>query len=173
MQILFQSTGYINYILEALGFESVNFLMKSEYFLPILIGSGIWKGLGWGTIIYLAALTSINTELFEAAKLDGAGPIQRIRYITLPGITGVVMFVLIMNLGTIMSSAGVEQILLFYNPTNYSVSDVIGTWVYRQGLGKMQYSLASAVSLFESTIGLILVLFSNWLGKKFAGVGIW
>ena len=72
-----------------------------------------------------------------------------------------------------MSSAGVEQILLFYNPTNYSVSDVIGTWVYRQGLGKMQYSLASAVSLFESTIGLILVLFSNWLGKKFAGVGIW
>ena len=173
VQILFQSTGYINYILAALGFESVNFLMKSEYFLPILIGSGIWKGLGWGTIIYLAALTSINTELFEAAKLDGAGPIQRIRYITLPGITGVVMFVLIMNLGTIMSSAGVEQILLFYNPTNYSVSDVIGTWVYRQGLGKMQYSLASAVSLFESTIGLILVLFSNWLGKKFAGVGIW
>lgn len=173
VQILFQKTGYINYILEALGFESVDFLMKSKYFLPILVGSGIWKGLGWGTIIYLAALTSINTELFEAAKLDGAGPLQRIRYITLPGITGVVMFVLIMNLGSIMSSAGTEQILLFYNPTNYSISDVIGTWVYRQGLGKMQYSLASAVSLFESTIGLVLVLLSNWLGKKFAGVGIW
>lgn len=173
VQILFQSTGYINYILEALGFESVDFLMKSQYFLPILIGSGIWKGMGWGTIIYLAALTGINTELFEAAKLDGAGPLQRIRYITLPGITGVIMFVLIMDLGKLLSAAGTEQILLFYNPTNYSISDVIGTWVYRQGLGKMQYSLGAAVSFFESTIGLILVLLSNWLGKKFAGVGVW
>ena len=173
VQILFQSTGYINYILEALGFESVDFLMKSQYFLPILIGSGIWKGMGWGTIIYLAALTGINTELFEAAKLDGAGPLQRIRYITLPGISGVIMFVLIMDLGKLLSAAGTEQILLFYNPTNYSISDVIGTWVYRQGLGKMQYSLGAAVSFFESTIGLILVLLSNWLGKKFAGVGVW
>ncbi|MBQ8230465.1 MAG: sugar ABC transporter permease [Lachnospiraceae bacterium] len=173
VQILFQSTGYINYILEALGFESVDFLMKSQYFLPILIGSGIWKGMGWGTIIYLAALTGINTELFEAAKLDGAGPLQRIRYITLPGITGVIMFVLIMDLGKLLSAAGTEQILLFYNPTNYTISDVIGTWVYRQGLGKMQYSLGAAVSFFESTIGLILVLLSNWLGKKFAGVGVW
>lgn len=173
VQILFQKTGYINYILEKLGFESIDFLMKSKYFLPILVGSGIWKGLGWGTIIYLAALTGINIDLFEAAKLDGAGPIQRIRYITLPAISEVVMFVLIMNLGSIMSSAGTEQILLFYNPTNYSISDVIGTWVYRQGLGKMQYSLAAAVSLFESTIGLVLVLLSNKLGKKFVGVGIW
>lgn len=173
VQILFQKTGYINYIREALGFESIDFLMKSAYFLPVLIGSGIWKGMGWGTIIYLAALTSINTELFEAAKLDGAGPLQRIRYITLPGITGVIMFVLIMDLGKLLSAAGTEQILLFYNPSNYSISDVIGTWVYRQGLGKMQYSLAGAVSFFESTIGLVLVLLSNWLGKKFAGVGIW
>lgn len=173
VQILFQSTGYINYVREALGFESIDFLMKSKYFLPILIGSGIWKEMGWGTIIYLAALTSINTELYEAAKLDGAGPLQRIRYITLPGIKGVIMFVLVMDLGKLLSAAGTEQILLFYNPTNYSISDVIGTWVYRQGLGKMQYGLAGAVSFFESTIGLILVLISNWLGKKYAGVGVW
>lgn len=173
MQILFQKTGYINSILGMLGMEARDFLIKEKYFLPILIGSGIWKGLGWNTIIYLAALTGISTELFEAAKLDGAGPVQRIRYITLPGILGVVMFTLIMNLGSILSAAGTEQILLFYNPANYSISDVIGTWVYRQGLGKMQYSLSSAIALFESTVGLVLVLISNKLGKKFAGVGIW
>lgn len=173
VQILFSSTGYINYILEALGFQTIDFLMKTKYFLPILIGSNLWKGLGWGTILYLAALTSINTELFEAAKLDGAGPLQRVRYITLPSITGIMVFVLVLDLGKILSAAGTEQILLFYSPVNYEVSDVIGTWVYRQGLGKMQYGLSAAISFFESTIGMILVLVSNKLANKLAGVGIW
>lgn len=173
VQILFSSTGYINYILEALGFQTIDFLMKTKYFLPILIGSNLWKGLGWGTILYLAALTSINTELFEAAKLDGAGPLQRVRYIALPSITGIMVFVLVLDLGKILSAAGTEQILLFYSPVNYEVSDVIGTWVYRQGLGKMQYGLSAAISFFESTIGMILVLVSNKLANKLAGVGIW
>lgn len=173
VQLLFSSTGYINYILEALGFQSIDFLMKTKYFLPILIGSNLWKGLGWGTILYLAALTSINTELFEAAKLDGAGPLQRVRYITLPSITGIMVFVLVLDLGKILSAAGTEQILLFYSPVNYEVSDVIGTWVYRQGLGRMQYGLSAAISFFESTIGMILVLVSNKLANKLAGVGIW
>lgn len=173
VQVLFSSTGFVNYFLEFLGFKKIEFLLETKYFLPVLIGSGLWKGLGWGTIIYLAALTSINTELYEAAKLDGAGPLQRIRYITIPGITGVIMFVLIMDLGKLLSAANTEQILLFYGPANYEISDTIGTWVYRQGLGKLQYSLSAAVSFFESCIGMLLVLLSNWLGKKFAGVGVW
>lgn len=173
VQLFFSSTGYINYILEVLGFESIDFLMKAKYFLPILVGSNVWKNLGWGTILYLAAMTSINTELYEAAKLDGAGPLQRIRYITLPGITGIMVFTLILNMGKVLSAAGTEQILLFYNPANYSVSDVIGTWVYRIGLGKMQYGLSAAISCFESTIGLILVVASNKIAKKFTGIGVY
>jgi len=173
VQVLFQNTGYINTIRNSMGLDTIQFLMKSDYFLPLLIGSGIWKELGWGTIIYLAGLTGINVELFEAAKLDGAGPLQRIRYITLPGISGVIVFVLIMNLGSILSAAGTEQILLFYNPTNYKVSDVIGTWVYRQGLGKLEYGLSAAVAFFESTVGLLLVLVTNKIAGKIAGVGLW
>ena len=173
VQVLFQNTGYINAIRVFFGGEPTDFLMDVDYFLPILIGSGIWKGLGWSTIIYLAALTGINIELFEVAKIDGAGPLQRVWYITIPGILPVIAFVLTMSLGSILSAAGSEQIILFYGPANYSVSDVIGTWVYRQGLGKLKYSLGSAVAMFESTVGLILVLLCNWIASRYAGVGIW
>lgn len=170
---IFCASGYINSLRNSMGLTSVNFLMDVKYFLPMLIGSGIWKELGWGTIIYLAALTSIDTELFDVAKIDGAGPLQRVWYVTLPGILPVVVFMITLSLGKIMSSANTEQILLFYGPVNYSVSDVIGTWVYRQGLGKLQYSLGAAVSMFQSVIGLVLVLTFNKLANKVAGVGIW
>ncbi len=173
VQVLFQKTGYINHILNFFGLESVDFLMGTKYFLSILVGSGVWKNIGWSTIIYLATLTSISPELYEAARLDGAGPLQRVRYITLPGMKSIIVFVLIMDLGKLLSLAGTEQILLFYNPSNYNVSDVIGTWVYRQGLGRLQYSLSAAVAVFESTIGLILVLICNKIANKVAGVGIW
>jgi len=171
--VLFQTEGYINNIRIAMGMERVEYLLLRDYFLPILIGSGLWKGLGWSTIIYLAALTSINPELYEVAKIDGAGPLKRIWHVTLPGIKSVVVFVLVMNLGSILSAAGTEQILLFYGPSNYAVSDVIGTWVYRQGLGKLEYGLSSALAMFESTVGLMMVLISNALARRFAGVGIW
>lgn len=170
---LFQTDGYVNNIIVALGGERTEFLLKSDCFLPLLIGSGLWKELGWSTIIYLAALTSISPELYEVARLDGAGPLQRIWHVTLPGIKSVVVFVLVINMGQILSAAGTEQILLFYGPSNYEVSDVIGTWVYRQGLGKVEYGLSSALAMFESTIGLIMVLISNSLARRFAGVGIW
>ncbi|NLG24663.1 MAG: sugar ABC transporter permease [Clostridiales bacterium] len=170
---LFSNSGFINGMLEALGFARSDFLMQTGTFLPLLVGSALWKELGWGTIIYLAALTSIDTELFDVAKIDGAGPLQRIWYITLPGILPVVVFVLTLSLGRIFSAANTEQILLFYGPHNYSISDVIGTWVYRQGLGKLKFSLGAAVSMFQSIIGLILVLLSNAVAKRTAGVGIW
>lgn len=170
---IFCATGLINSVRGVMGLNKLNYLMDTKYFLPMLIGSSIWKNLGWGTIIYLAALTGIDTELFDVAKIDGAGPLQRIRYITLPGILPVIVFTLTMSLGKIMSNASTEQIMLFYGPSNYAVSDVIGTWVYRQGLGKMKYSLGAAVSMFQSVIGACLVLTFNKLAKKVAGVGIW
>ncbi len=173
VMVIFQTDGYINNIRAALGYEKVEFLMLKSSFLPLLIGSGLWKGLGWSTIIYMAALTGINPELFEVAKIDGAGPLRRIWYVTLPGIKPVVVFVLITSLGGILSGAGTEQILLFYGPANYAISDVIGTWVYRQGLGKLEYGLSAALGMFESTVGLVLVLVCNKLADKFAGVAIW
>ncbi len=173
VHILFSNAGYINSLLGAFGIEPRDFLLEKSFFLPVLVGSNVWKELGWGTIIYLAALTSIDTELFDVAKIDGAGPLQRIWYITLPGILSVVVFVLAMSLGQLFSAANTEQILLFYGPQNYSVSDVIGTWVYRQGLGKMQYSLGAAISMFQSLIGLALVLVCNKVAGRVAGVGIW
>lgn len=171
--VIFANTGYINFIREALGLKTVSYLMDVNCFLPILIGSSLWKNLGWGTILYLAALTSIDTELFEVAKIDGAGPLQRIWYITLPGIIPVMVFTLTMSLGRLFSAANTEQILLFYGPANYAVSDVIGTWVYRQGLGKLEYSLGAAVEMFQSVIGLFLVLICNKTANKVAHVGIW
>ena len=170
---LLQPTGYLNGVLAALGLPQQNWMMKVSGFLPIIAGTSLWKELGWGTIIYMAALTSIDTQLYEAAKIDGAGPIQRIRYITLPGILPVVVFVLTMSLGQIFSAANTEQVLLFQGAANYSVSDTIGTWVYRQGLGKFEYSLGSAVDMFQSLIGLALVLICNKAANKTAGVGIW
>lgn len=173
VSVIFANTGYVNLVREQLGLSTISFMMDSNYFLALLVGSNLWKGLGWGTILYLAALTSIDTELFDVAKIDGAGPLQRIRYITLPGILPVMVFTMTMSLGRVFSAANTEQILLFYGPANYSVSDVIGTWVYRQGLGQLQYSLGAAVSLFESLIGLALVLLANKLANKMAHVGIW
>lgn len=170
---LLTNTGYLNGLLSSLGLPEQNWLMQVSGFLPIIAGTNLWKELGWGTIIYMAALTSIDTSLYEVAKIDGAGPIQRIRYITLPGILPVVVFTLTMSLGRIFSAANTEQILLFYGPANFSVSDTIGTWVYRQGLGKLKYSLGSAVDMFQSLIGLILVLICNKAANKIAGVGIW
>ncbi len=173
VSVMFANTGYVNLVRESLGLAPVNYMMDINCFLPLLVGSNLWKGLGWGTILYLAALTSIDTELFDVAKIDGAGPLQRIRYITLPGILPVMVFTMTMSLGRVFSAANTEQILLFYGPANYSVSDVIGTWVYRQGLGQLQYSLGAAVSLFESVIGLCLVLLCNRMANRVAHVGIW
>jgi len=173
VQALFTSSGYFSNILVALGGRPKNFLMDSKWFYPLLFGSDLWKEIGWGTIIYLAALTNIDPQLYEAARVDGAGPLQRIIHITLPGIFPVVAFCLTIALGNILNNAGTEQLLLFYSPATYSIGDVIGTWVYRRGLGEFKYSLGAAVSQFNSVVGLILVLFFNKIAKKFFGVGIW
>jgi len=169
---MFSNMGMVNQMIAGLGGSEQNFLMAPEWFRPLIVGSGIWKEIGWGTIIYLAALTAIDPSIYEAAKVDGAGPLQRIRHITLPGIRPVVVFLFTLSLGSVLS-AGVEQILLFYSPATYEVGDIIDTFVFRQGLNQLQYSMATAVGLFQSVIGLILILTANWLSKRYAGTGIW
>jgi putative aldouronate transport system permease protein len=173
VQTLFSPSGYITNTIVGMGGSAPNFLMDGRWFYPLLIGSDLWKELGWSTIIYLAALTNLDPQLYEAARVDGAGPIQRIFYITIPGIFPVIAFCLTIALGNILNNAGTEQILLFYNPATYSVGDVIGTWVYRRGLGEFKYGLGAAVSQLNSVVGLILVLFFNKISRKFFGVGIW
>jgi putative aldouronate transport system permease protein len=173
VQSLFLQSGYINSIITSLGGEPRLFLMDKKYFYPLLFGADLWKEVGWGTIIYLAALTNIDPQLFEAARVDGAGPIQRIIHITIPGILPVAGFCLTMALGGIFSNTGTEQLLLFYSPATYSVGDVIGTWVYRRGLGEFRYGIGAAIAQFQSVIGLILVLIFNKVSKKSFGVGIW
>ncbi len=170
---LFANQGFINQINAILFGSTTNFMIEERWFYPLLLGSSLWKSIGWNTIIYLAALANINTELYEAAKLDGAGPIQRTWHITLPGISPVIVFLLTLSLGRITANEGTEQILLFYSPATYALGDTIGTWVYRMGLGKFKYSLGAAVSMLNSLFGLLLILGFNKLSTKYLGVGIW
>lgn len=168
----FSGNGMINNVLNTLGFGKQEFLMNSGAFRWLLVGSQVWKGVGWGTILYFAAMTGVNPELYEAAKLDGAGPIQRTRVVTLPAMMPVITFSLIMSLGQILNN-DFEQVLLFYNSAVYSVGDIIETWVYRVGLGKMQYSVGSAVSLLKAIIGMVLILVANSFSRKVTGRGMW
>lgn len=167
----FCGTGFVNAALGKLGLASHEFLTSKNAFVPLIVGSQVWKEAGWSTILYFAALTGINPDLFEAAKLDGAGPIARIRIISLPTMLPVITFSLIMALGNILNN-DFEQILLYYNASVYEVADIIDTWVYRVGLGRMQYSIGSAVSMMKGVISMLLVLGSNKLSKKLTGRGM-
>ena len=168
----FSSNGMVNVFLKWLNLDTVAFMTEKSWFRPLLIGSQIWKSIGWGTILYFAALTSIDPQLYEAAKIDGAGPLRRIQIITLPGIMPVVVFNLIMSLGRILNN-DFEQILMFYNAAVYDVADIIETWVYRVGIGKMQFSIGSAVSILKAGISLLLIVGSNYAARKLAGRSLW
>ncbi|MDY4668754.1 MAG: ABC transporter permease subunit [Oliverpabstia sp.] len=167
----FSGNGFVNGVIDLFGGQKTDFMTSSNAFLPLLIGSQIWKEAGWSTILYFAALTSVNTELYEAAKIDGAGPIQRIKAVTLPAMMPVITFSLIMALGNILNN-DFEQILLFYNSAVYDVADTIDTWVYRVGLGKMQYGVGSAVSMMKAVVSLILIVSANTFSKRTTGRGM-
>ena len=149
-----------------------DFLTSKEAFRPLLIGSQVWKGVGWGTILYFAALTNVSPDLYDAAKVDGAGPLRKIMAITLPTMMPIITFQLIMSLGSILNN-DFEQILMYYNAGVYEVADIIDTWVYRVGLGKMQYSIGQAVTMMKAVIGMILIVGSNYISNKVAGRGMW
>lgn len=173
MIIDFTSTdGLFNAILKNFGAEPANMLTKPELFRTIYIGSGIWQGVGWGSIIYLAALSAIDPELYEASKIDGAGRWKQTLHITLPGIAPTIIILLILRIGH-MLSVGYEKIILLYNPLTYPTADVISSYVYRRGLLDSSYSFASAVGLFNSVINFSLLIIANKLSKKYSETHLW
>ena len=163
--------GVVNYLIRSLGGDPIFFMARTEYFRRIIVISDIWKGAGWGTIIYLAAITGINPELYEAAIVDGANKFQRLWYITLPGIKTTIVLLLVLQMGRIMNN-GFEQIFILQNPLNLSVSEVFETWTYRLGLISGRFSFATTVGLFTSVVSLFFLLGANFLAKKMGEDGI-
>ncbi len=166
------SNGIINQLISNLGIEKTNLLSKSEYFRTIYISSGIWQNVGWGSIIYLAALTNISPELYESAVIDGAGKWKQLVHITLPGIASTIIVLLILRMGSIMS-VGFEKIILLYNPLTYETADVIASYVYRKGLLNADYSYSTAIGLFNSVINFLFLVGSNWLSKRHTESSLW
>ena len=167
---MLSGTGIVNEVLVNLHVLSqpINFFAHPGYFWPIVAFANVWKETGWNAIIYLAAITSIDPSLYEAAAIDGAGRWNKIKYVTLPGIKPTIVILLLMNVGNVLN-AGFDQIYNLYNPLVYSTGDVIDTWVYRAGLQNLQYSLATAVGLFKSVISVILIALGYRLADKFTG----
>ena len=172
LAMLSPGSGMVNEMIKAAGGHPIAFLTSPQWFRTVVIGSDIWKETGWSTIIYLAALLAIDPVLFEAAAVDGASRLQRIRHISLPGIASVIVVVTLLRLGNILD-AGFSQIFVLYSLPVYSVGDIIDTWVYRQGILEFQFSLATAVGLFKGVIGLALIYVSNNIARRLAGSGIY
>lgn len=165
-------SGFVNHIIEALGLDPVFFMGRPDLFRPVFITSGIWQFAGWGAIIYLAALTGINPELYDAAVVDGASKLKRIWYIDVPGILPTVTVVLLLRLGQVMN-AGFQKALLMQNALNLNVSELINTYVYKQGLLQGNFSYATAIGLFNTVVNLILLLTFNRIAKRIGQEGIW
>ena len=170
--LLSKSNGIINELIVALDGTKIDFLTSPKWFRTVLIGSGIWKSAGWGTIVYLAALAGVDVQLYEAAMIDGANRWQRILHITLPCIAGTVTVMLIMKMGDILSN-GFEQVWLLQNAPNKEVAEVLETYSYQVGLREGRFSFATAVGLFQSVVGMVMVFISNFLSKRMGGKGLW
>lgn len=172
VQFLSPSSGIINNLIAAAGGERQYFLTQPGAFRTIYTLMNLWKNIGWNSIIFLAAISGINGELYEACMVDGGGYLRRMWHITLPGIAGTIVVLLIMRLGHVMD-AGFETILLLQNNANLETSDVIGTYVYRRGLKGGEYSYGTAVGMFQSVIGFALVIFANWLSRRYSETSLW
>ena len=166
------TTGVVNSVLERFGMERVYFLGEPAYFWGIYTLMTIWQTAGYSAIIYLASLTNISPELYEAAKIDGAGRWNQLKNVTLPGIASTIVLLFLMKIGTVLE-VGYETIVLMYSPSIYSTADVIGTYVYRRGILNGEYSFASAVGFFQSIMGLILVIIANKLARKYTETSLW
>lgn len=164
--------GTVNQLIRAVGGEAVPFLQRAGWFRSIYVSSEIWQTVGWGTILYLAALTTIDEDLYEAARIDGANRWRQTWHVTLPGIRPTMVTLLILNVGTFMA-VGFEKILLLYNPLTYPTADVISTYLFRVGIVSNNFSYAAAIGLFESVIGLTLVLSANAISRRAVGTSLW
>jgi len=172
IQLLSPTWGTVNVLINRLGFESVPFLNSERHWIGTIVTLGVWRSVGWNTIIYLAAITSVNPELYEAAEVDGASRLRRMWHITLPGIRPVIIILFILALGGIMG-ADFDRFLALGNDLVRNVSEVLPLYVWRWGLQNMQYALAAAVGLFQNVINLILLLSANYIVRKLGGQGLW
>ncbi|THF78483.1 sugar ABC transporter permease [Cohnella fermenti] len=172
ISLLSPSTGFVNEVLGWFGREPISFMQESSYFRSIIITSGVWKEVGWGTIVFLAALAGINPEMYESAQVDGAGKLRQLVSITLPSLLPTIMVVLLLKIGSMMD-LGFEHIYMLLNPLVYDTGEVLDTFIYRLGLLGGQLSYTTAIGLFKSVIGLVLVVGANQLSKRTTGNSIY
>ena len=173
IRIFFAQDGPVTSLLSLFGMENTNLLALPQYFRGIYISTGIWQEVGWGSIIYLSALTAIDPELYEAARIDGAGRWRQTIHITIPGIMSTIIIMLILRIGQLMS-VGYEKVMLLYSPITYETADIISTYVYRIGLLEGgQYSYSTAIGLFNSVINLIMLISANSISNRMTGQGLW
>jgi putative aldouronate transport system permease protein len=164
--------GLINDLVEFLGGTAIPFMRLPEWFRTVYVSSAIWQGVGWGSIIYLAAISNIDPSLYEAARVDGASRWKQAWHITLPGIMPTIIILFILRVGSFMALQD-EKILLLYNPMTYATADVIGTYVYRKGILEASYDYSTAVGLFNSLINFTLLLLTNWLSRRYTETKLW
>ena len=174
LTILTSSQGAFNKIIALFSpdWQPTNLLSISALFRPLYVGSNIWQGFGWGSILYLSALSSIDMELYEAALMDGASRWKQTIHITIPGILPTICLMLILKCSSILST-GAEKIILLYSPSTYNVADVLDTFIYREGVSRSQYSESTAVGMAVQTVNLVMMLFVNTITKRLSGNGLW
>ena len=170
--LLSPSTGWLNHALQKLGVPAINFLQESEWFRTIYISSEVWQHVGWGSIIFLAAMTALDPQLYEAARMDGAGRLRQIWHVTLPGIAPTVVIMFILQVGQVLE-IGFDKVFLLSNAATYDTADIISTYVYRIGILKGSYSYGTAIDLFMAVIGFILVYTSNKISRRFGETSLW
>lgn len=164
--------GMVNNMLDFIGMKRINFMVESSWFRTIFVSSDIWQHLGWGTIIYLAALSTVDPQQYEAARIDGANRWKQTLHITLPGIAPAIIVILILDIGKILE-IGFEKVYLLATPVVYSTADIISTYVYRVGLAEGRYSYATAIDVFTGIISFIFILSANWVSRRISGNSLW
>lgn len=172
IEFLSPSRGPINILLQELGLEPIFFVAEPRYFRGVLVISDLWKSIGWGSIVYLAAVTGVDPTLYEAAEMDGAGRVKKILHVTLPALVPIITVMFIMESGKVLNDS-FEQVYNFLTPSTYQVGDVISTFVYRMGIQKMQYSFTTAVDLFKNIVSFILVMATNYMARKTNDYALW
>lgn len=172
LQLFAPTTGFINLLLNSLGMESIPFLNESKHWVATYIFLGVWQSFGWNSIVYLAAIAGINSELYEAASVDGAGRFSKMWHITLPGIKPTIVVLLVMSLGNILGS-GFDRPFAMQNKMVMDVANVLSTFVYKNGIKGLQFSLTTAVGFFQSVICVIFLLLANWISRRLGERGIW
>ena len=165
IKIYCQENGLFSQIIEFFGGHRQNLLINQAAFRPIYVLSDIWQGVGWNSIIYLAALSGIDQEQYEAARIDGANRFQQVLHITLPGLMPTITILFILRMGSILN-VGYEKVLLLYSPSTYEVADVLSTYTYRMGLESQKYSLSTAVGLFNTMVNIVFLLLTNWISRR-------